>query len=601
MSVVSIANQAQLVAALSKAVGGETFVLAPGNYGSVVFNGRNFGSQVTIQSQSPGLAKMTEIKILDSSNITFKGLDVGRAMAPVEQDFGKMVSVYSSRNVTLDGVTLHGSLDNNPKNDGWGLYVTDSSGFNITNSNLTELSRGMVIQRSSGINVAANHFSNMRSDGSNFAAVDTVTIKDNHFTNFHPAVGDHPDAIQFWTTGQAKGSANITITGNQIIQGSGAALQGIFMRDEVGTLPFKNVKIDNNLIYGSDAWHGISVFHGQSVAVTNNTVVSRSDDHPIYWIRVEETAGAVIQKNVADQVFADAGNTSKTVSGNLILSGDAAATHKVPNLNKGAATTVADLIVSGHGYHSGGTVTAPTEPVKPIEPTTPPAAKPPAIVGKTFYGTAGSESVNGTSASDTIYGVAATGANPGRGSFDRLIGRGGNDLFVLGDHRGAFYDDNNKANAGRADYAQILDFKAGDRIQLAGTLTDYVFRSEKVLGHNGTSIFKDTNGNHKWDALDEMIGHVAKVSLSTSALTFVPGPATQTTSPAPAPTIKPAPTIQAEAVPDGTSGHAHAVVSAAPAPVPAPIVVAPVHGHVEMPALESVRLWMPEMQHFAIA
>lgn len=600
MSIVSIANQAQLNAALSKAVGGETFVLAPGNYGAVSFNGRNFSSQVTIQSQSPGLAKMTEIKVLDSSNIALKGLDVGRAMTPAEQDFGKMVSVYSSRNITLDSVSLHGSLDNNPKNDGWGLYVTDSSGFNISNSNLTELSRGMVIQRSSGVTVAANHFSNMRSDGSNFAAVDTVTIKDNHFTNFHPVAGDHPDAIQFWTTGQTKGSANITITGNQIIQGSGAALQGIFMRDEVGTLPFKNVKIDNNLIYGSDAWHGISVYHGQTVAVTNNTVVSRSDDNPVYWIRVEHSSGAVIQKNVVDQVFADLGNTSTTQSGNLVLNGNAAATHMVPNLNKGAATTVADLLVAGYGYHAGG---SPSVPITP-PPVTQPPVTPPATVGKIFYGTAGSESVNGTSASDTIYGVAATGANPGHGSFDRLIGRGGNDLFVLGDHRGAFYQDNNNANAGRADYAQILDFNAGDRIQLAGALSNYVFHSEKVLGHNGTSIFLDTNGDHKWSPLDEMIAHVANVNLSASALTFVAGTGTQTvTAPAVAPAAKAAVAIQAEAIPDGTVAHAQQVkpVVAAPAPAQAPAEVAVAHPHVEMPPLVSMHLWMPDMQHFAIA
>jgi hypothetical protein len=131
------------------------------------------------------------------------------------------------------------------------------------------------------------------------------------------------------------------------------------------------------------------------------------------------------------------------------------------------------------------------------------------------FGSSGSDTVTGTDGANHVYGLPglAAGIKLGVGTIDRLIGLGGADVFVLGDSRGAFYDDGRSRSAGRTDYAQILDFEAGvDKVQLAGTLGDYLFRAESVAGLNGLSIYRDSNGNGRFDTRDELIGHVVNLT-----------------------------------------------------------------------------------------
>lgn len=524
--IISIANQAQLTAALSKAVGGETFSLAPGSYGAISLRGRDFTAPITIQSATASnMAKLSGIQITDSSNIALKALDVGRAMTAKEKDLGRMIAVIDAENVSLDGMKVHGTLDGNPGNDGWGMYVTESRNIRVTNSEFTELKRGMVFQRSSQLVVEDNHLHHLRSDGTNFSAVDTVLIKDNRYSDFFMKGGDHPDAIQIWTAGQKRGSSNITITGNQIFQGAGSGLQGIFLRDEVGTMPFKNVRIDNNILYGNDMWQGIAVLHGSDVAITNNTVVSRNDDKEHFWIKVENVSGVAVERNVADQVIVSTGVTSARIADNLEIRGDSAASARVPNLNKGAGAVIGDLLVPGIGYRAEGGSDQPPPPPPPPSPSPSPTpapapAPPPPATGSNVFGTAGSETVNGSAGSDIIYGVGMREQTPGRRSSDKLYGRGGADTFVLGDERGAFYEDDRNWHSGRADFAQILDFSSNDRVRLSGVASDYVFRRETVNSRVGTAILKDTNGNRVWDGADELIGHVAGVTLTSKSVMF---------------------------------------------------------------------------------
>jgi Ca2+-binding RTX toxin-like protein len=93
----------------------------------------------------------------------------------------------------------------------------------------------------------------------------------------------------------------------------------------------------------------------------------------------------------------------------------------------------------------------------------------------------------GTSANETLSGVPTGSTLRGQGSLDRLTGGGGNDLFVLGDAAGRFYDDGTPG-LGSADLALISDFNAGDRIQLRGLATDYRLISGRYSGVAGVRI-----------------------------------------------------------------------------------------------------------------
>lgn len=124
------------------------------------------------------------------------------------------------------------------------------------------------------------------------------------------------------------------------------------------------------------------------------------------------------------------------------------------------------------------------------------------------------DSLRGGRGNDRLIGVDPKGRRPGQGESDELFGDTGRDLFVLGDRRGAFYVGRSSRGNGSRDYGIIRDFQKGDRIQLAGSLNDYVIEQRGGL----PSIFLKTSGD-----LD-LIGTVAgtsNVSLVTQAIVTV--------------------------------------------------------------------------------
>jgi len=364
MAVYNVTNAQQLQSALGLAIGGDRIVLAPGDYGSVSITGRNYASMVTIQTSTPSNpAHLDGLFVSRSSNLTFTGLDLGRGLADGESwKTSHLNTVKDSSNIRFAGVNIHGSLDNNPANDGSGLTVTRVDGFRIDMSSFSELFRGLNIQQSSRVTVLNNSFETMRSDGITVAAAQNILIDRNSFTDFRPITGDHADAIQFWNTGQTVGSSSVTIRNNVIAPGSADyAVQGIFMSDPL-SFGYKSVQINNNLIYMHGAWHGINVDGANGISVTGNTVVSHSTDEKSAWIRLGDTTKATLSGNITDDVLLT-NVTGLTQSNNIDFSLNPAQRALIPALDQPAQLT--DLIVSGVGFQipagSSAAVTTLTE------------------------------------------------------------------------------------------------------------------------------------------------------------------------------------------------------------------------------------------------
>lgn len=515
-----INDRAQLLAALSTAVGGETFVLAPGNYGDIGLQYRNFSSAVTIRSADLGnLAHVDTFWINQSSNITVRDLDIGRGLRAGEPEYTQMIFIGSSSGITFDSVRVHGSLDRNPGNDGWGWLVQKSSNFSIVNSNIQEFARSFVIEQTNNVRIANNEIHMIRSDGGDFAAVSNVVIENNRYRDFSPNTGDHPDAIQFWTTGQTRGSENVVIRNNVILQGRGVGIQGIFIADENGNTPHRNFVVDNNLLYSGTQWEGIVANGIHGLQLTNNSVLSTTTDDKRYWIRVNNSTGVTLERNITDQLLIESSSLNSNKD-NVSFYSDPSKLALLPNINAGVGATVGDLITGYYGYHAPGSSTPAPAPAPAPSPAPAPAPTPapapapaPAPTGKTYYGTAGNDTIAGGAGNDRIFGVGQWDKLPGRGSIDRLSGGAGRDIFVLGDERGVFYDDGRLWRAGRSDYAQILDFKPGtDKVQLAGSFGDYVFRTSTINGLKGLEILRDVNHNDRTDSRDELIGHIVGVT-----------------------------------------------------------------------------------------
>ena len=251
--------------------------------------------------------------------------------------------------VTLDDVFVRGSMDNNPVNDGNGLNFVDSRNVTVKASRFEQLGRGLSASGSTDLTLSGNVFRSMRTDGMNFANVQRVTIDRNIFSDFFVGPGDHPDAIQFWTAGTKQASSNIIIRNNQIFQGRGAGTQGIFLTDQVGTLPYQNVRIENNLLYVYDGYNGIMVGNGRNVEIIGNSVLSESRDNQKYWIRLDRVEGVTLRNNIADS-FVNQNNKGMTTENNIFLDARPSVGGRIRDLQALAGATAAGLVIPGVGY-----------------------------------------------------------------------------------------------------------------------------------------------------------------------------------------------------------------------------------------------------------
>jgi hypothetical protein len=361
MTTFNVSNNSQLQSALTSARGGDTIVLAAGNYGQGYITNRDYGSTVTIKSATLHKAHFDYLQVNGSSNLRFEGLDVGHTLTGTENQNTHYARVTNSDYIKMVGIAFHGSLDNNPANDGIGLNVTGSNHFQLMGSSFRELYRGAFLQQDSDVTVASNSFQMIRTDGLDFGAVNGAVVDKNTFTNFHPAAGDHADAIQFWLTSQPYGSSNITLTNNVIMQGSGTGLQGIFMSDPM-SYGYKNVLIQNNLVYGNDQYHGIYLNGVHGAQVIGNTMLSASNDSKRMWIELYNGSNFTLKDNLADSIEVKAGATGVTMSHNANLMFDPSIRSLIPDLN--SPTSAKDLIINNYGYHvPGTTVSTGTAPV----------------------------------------------------------------------------------------------------------------------------------------------------------------------------------------------------------------------------------------------
>jgi len=342
---IKIADQAALNTALANAKGGEVFLLPSGGGYGVTLSGKSYASPVIITSADPAhRAKISWFSLTNVGNLTFLNVEIARnAKDPANPNAENLGKIAGGKGISFDGVYFHGSLDNDARNDMVGPNIGNVDGLRIVNSRFEQLMAGFRLGACNNVTVANNIVTALRSDGFNFAASTNVLIERNSFSNFQRNTTDHPDAIQFWTQGSTKPSANITIRYNIVLPRGGNGMQGIFLADQVGNLPYSNVLIEKNLIVGLNMANGIFPSHVNGLTIRYNTVVSPVDDGNPVWIRVDKATGVSVTGNIADTFngVSATGNKLTSASGiDLKL----LTTANLPNL------TAAQLIVPGVGY-----------------------------------------------------------------------------------------------------------------------------------------------------------------------------------------------------------------------------------------------------------
>ena len=305
-----VTNSLGLTSALNAAHAGDVIQLAAGTYAPIKITGLNFSGTVTVTSADPThLAVMQGLNVQSSSNLTFRGLEF--AVNPTGGD--SQFSTMSSQNIAFDQLSVHGSLDGNSQNDAAGVIFRYSTNVSVTNSEFQQLKYGVSHDHATNVTVSNNNFHDLRSDGVRGGGSQQVTVANNFFHDFTPAVGDHPDAIQFWTTNTTRPGTDILVTGNIIARGGGSPMQGLFMRDEIGGMNYQRVTVTDNVVVGG-LYNGIAVSNAKDVVVTGNTVAGLVDQQS--WIAVQWSTNVAMSNNTATKY----NNASVT---NLVQTNDA--------------------------------------------------------------------------------------------------------------------------------------------------------------------------------------------------------------------------------------------------------------------------------------
>jgi VCBS repeat-containing protein len=316
MTTVTVSNSAGLIAALGHSQGGDTILLASGTYSSVSITNFHSNGVINIASANAATpAVISQLAINNSSGLKFSGVTLANSTYsnPSSSSASTPFQVFNSSNITFSGISVHGSLDGNADDDINGMLVQYSKNITIENSTFQQLRNAILESNNSDVNITNNNIHDIRTDGIDNSGTSNIIISGNNFSNFFPvgdaATGDHPDAIQFWTSGTTSSASNITIVDNTYVRGSGLAAQGIFVTDQVG-LPYENVVISGNTIIGGQP-NAIDLQNGINVNVSSNTVESYADISSS--IKILYATGVTASNNMASSF----GYTGVSFSGNL--------------------------------------------------------------------------------------------------------------------------------------------------------------------------------------------------------------------------------------------------------------------------------------------
>ena len=300
------------------------------------------------------------------------------------------------RNSVFDGDLVSGrnAIDDGYAN-GRGLAIYGSNGVTVENNEIRTFLRGIIVDSSSNINILDNDIHSIRSDGMDYVMVKNLLIEGNNLHDFRGAPGspDHPDFIQFWTSGATTPTTDVTIRNNVLNIGQGSWTQSIFMRNErvdqglAGTsMYYKNILVENNTISNVHT-HGITVGETDGLIVRNNLLISAplnpTDAANAAYIKLFGAQASIM----VPQIHLSAASDNVIVSGN-VYSG--ASWFSGPRFD--GYTNQADWKVSSNSYYANeasipaGTgasdsgitpIPTPTPTPTPVpEPTPPPTPTP---------------------------------------------------------------------------------------------------------------------------------------------------------------------------------------------------------------------------------
>ncbi len=272
-----IRDEGSLFAELRRAQGGETFLLASGNYGALSLS-EAFPTPITLRSASPDApACFTDLRLDGAKNIQLDGLVFDYAYTAGDREFTNSFSIQGSDGIKISNSIFDGGYKNGAGH-GRGLDIRNSSSIDIRNNVFRKWWKALTGDNDRNLTIQSNEFYDIRSDGMAVGAVDGLTIQANHFHNFRGVEGskDHRDMVQILRSSNRR-TTDLVISDNIFDMGGGDYAQTIWMGGDgkdLGDpmLRHQNVLIENNVIYNAHL-HGISVNGIDNLSIRKNSVI----------------------------------------------------------------------------------------------------------------------------------------------------------------------------------------------------------------------------------------------------------------------------------------------------------------------------------------
>lgn len=465
---VTVSGTAELTAALDAAAGGDTILLASGDYAEFSYDGRNRSwgdGTITLRSANPEapavLSGVVHLSYLEDVRLVDLAFDAGRL---ADTPYSTWVTISRSSDIELERVSVRGHVATaqegaDPYDPGteWtdviagypralGLKISDVDGLLLHDSSFTELKTAILLQRVNDVQVDNIHVHHVRG-GLNFTDAESLSITNSLFEDLTPWLNptdplydsgrhDHPDMIQYWASGAGPGIRDVTISDNVFRMPEGEISQTIFgqMANPAPGATASDFAISRNIIVNGHP-NAIRLGDVDGGSITDNVLLPNGPDVHESWSPqihlLRDSRDFTVDNNALVPWFNGflLGRSPESLAEDNITVGDWRFLSRDPgSLDYYAAQSPKALLAA-------------------LAPD-----------GRQLGGGAGDDVLIGSSADDTV---------TLRQGSDLAIGSGGGDLFVI-DARG--HD-----SGGRHRIAD-LDFAEGDALDLrffdaAGSLT----------------------------------------------------------------------------------------------------------------------------------
>lgn len=271
---VVVASPTEFQRALVALRPGQAIALRPGVYDELHVHGVRGDRSIVIRSHDPDRpAQIQSLRVRDSErlwfdNLLFAPIDGGRPLS------GSLIDIRDSWAIGFVGNTIRGWVDGDHLNDPVGVRILRTDEVLFAENRLHDLSRGLVLGGVRRGRISRNRFTDLRSDGANFAGVQDVVVDGNFFARLHPAGSDTAGFIRFWQRSSLfEETHNVVVRENVLLQGNALSARGIFVGNQVPGSAYRNFTIEDNIVYVSAA-DGIALYDLIDGRVANNTLVA---------------------------------------------------------------------------------------------------------------------------------------------------------------------------------------------------------------------------------------------------------------------------------------------------------------------------------------